>query len=467
MPNPPALKLSFFGGVDEVTGSRHLVETPQAGILLDCGLFQGHRKEALLKNRELPFPLSSVHRVLLSHAHIDHSGGLPVLAKLGYSGPIYSTPATRDLCEIMLEDSAYLQTEDARFFNKIHKDDGERIDPLYEIEDAQKTLRLFKTYGYGETFAAGNGVEAQLLDAGHVLGSAMIKLTAALGAQKRVLLFTGDLGRQESQLMHPPKPPARVDDLLIESTYGGRGHEDLSEGENRFAATIEQAIRDKSKVLIPSFALERTQEILFVLTKLRITGRIGSIPVYLDSPMAINITELFKRYAKDIKFNWGSARPAEQAIPAELVRYARSVEDSKKLNELEGPYIIISASGMCEGGRILHHLRNNINDPNTVVVMVGYQAEGTLGRRLSEGQHKVRIFGLWHEVVAQIKSIQAFSAHADKNDLLRFIRQINPKPKNIFLVHGDQKNRQALADDLKKKGYDNVRLPRYGEAFDL
>ncbi len=464
------MRISFYGGVGEVTGSRHLLEAGDANFLLDCGLFQGHRRESIAKNRTFPFPASKVHAVLLSHAHIDHSGSLPLLVKSGFSGPIHCTDATADLCGIMLADSARLQEEDAKFFNKIHRDDGQTIEPLYTQDDVAKTLRLFTPHPYEKSFSPAKGVQVQFLNAGHVLGSAMIEVTAQTPAGQRRLLYTGDLGRQHALLMKPPRAPKNVDYLLIESTYGNRVHEPIPEAEQAFKTIIESAIAQKGKVLIPSFALERTQEIVFILEKLRREGRIPSIPLYVDSPMAVSITEVFNRHLDcfcfDPEFKAYVAREGDP-FGFESVRYVRSPDDSRHLNDLPGPMIILSASGMCEGGRILHHLRNNIGKTNTIILMVGYQAEGTLGRRLVERAAKVKIFGLEHRVEAEVRSMPFFSAHADQNDLLHFIRSFQPAPRKIFLVHGDREDREVLTSLLRAQGATPVESPAFNESFEL
>lgn len=463
-------KLNFFGGADEVTGSRHVLQFGNTQLLLDCGLFQGHRQEAIEKNRSFPFEISRLNAVLLSHAHIDHSGGLPLLARLGFSKPIHCTRATADLCPVMLFDSAFLQEEDAKFFNKIHQSDGQRIEPLYTRRDAEEAVKLLEPHDYDVFFQVGEGIRARFLNAGHVLGSAMVEVELDTPKGKRRILFTGDLGRRESILMEPPVIPQHVDYLLIESTYGTRTHKPTDEVEKIFAGLIRQAAEEKGRILIPSFALERTQEIVFVLEKLRRENRIPSIHLYVDSPMAVDITEVFNRNldcaclsAEFKKYVLQKGNP----FGLGTVRYIRTVEESKNLNELPGQKIIVAGSGMCEGGRILHHLRNNIAKDDTTVLLVGYQAEGTLGRRLADGAKKVKIFGLQHEVRANVRMLHNFSSHADSGDLLWFIQGLAPRPKKIFLVHGDADERQGLADRLKQVGVDRVETPHFGDEYEL
>ncbi len=465
-----AANLTFYGGADEVTGSRHLLRCGNTQVLLDCGLFQGHRHEAIEKNRTFPFDVSKLEAVLLSHAHIDHSGGLPLLARVGFSRKIHCTRATADLAPVMLLDSAFLQEEDAKFFNKIHQSDGQRIDPLYTRQDAEKAVALLEPHDYGVFFDVGAGVRARFLNAGHVLGSAMIEIELALPKGKRRILFTGDLGRRESLLMEPPVIPSNVDYLLTESTYGNRLHKPTDEVEKIFSELIRKSAEQRGIILIPSFALERTQEIVFVLEKLRREKRIPPIHLYVDSPMAVNITEVFNRNLDCACFSAEFKKYVlEKGNPFGLgtVRYLRTVEESKSLNESPGQKIILAGSGMCEGGRILHHLRNNIAKDDTTVLLVGYQAEGTLGRRLAEGAKKVKIFGLEHEVRASVQMLQNFSSHADQNDLLWFIEGLKPRPKQIFLVHGGPKERQGLVDRLNQAGIDRVTMPRFSEEFEL
>lgn len=462
-------RLNFYGGVGEVTGSRHLVEADGARVLLDCGLFQGHRHEAIQKNQDLPFDPRALNGVILSHAHIDHSGGLPVLAKKGLTSPIHCTPPTLDLCGVMLMDSAHLQESDAKFFNKIHQGDGEVIEPLYDKDDAEAALGLFSVHEYGASFAPAPGMNAQLLNAGHVLGSAMVQLDVQTPKGRRRILFTGDLGRRNPLMMRAAGIPENVDYLLIESTYGNRLHEPVLDAGKTLAAVMKQAVKDKSKVLIPSFALERTQEILFMFSRLREKGQAPEIPIYLDSPMAVNITEIFTKHLESFGLDPAFVAEAKKNHPFVFpgLRYVRSVDESKSLNELPGPMVIISSSGMCEGGRILHHLRNNISDHNTIVLIVGYQAQGTLGRRLVDGAKKVKIFGLHHDVAAQVHVMHSLSAHADQGDLLHFIKSLNPRPRRIFLVHGDPEDRQALTDVLSREGVDRVSSPEFGEQVGL
>lgn len=464
------ISLQFSGGADEVTGSRHLLKYNETSVLLDCGLFQGHRYEAIEKNRSFPFAVSDLNAVLLSHAHIDHSGGLPLLTRAGFRQPIHCTQPTADLCRIMLLDSAFLQEEDAKYFNRIHEADGETIEPLYTKADAEVAIKLLQPHAYGEIFSIGEGIKASFLNAGHVLGSAMVHVEMDTPKGKRRLLFTGDLGRRESILMQPPQIPANVDYLLIESTYGNRIHEPLETVEKTMAEIIQEVVREKGRLLIPSFALERTQEVVFILEKLRRSNRIPPIHLYVDSPMATDITAVFHKHLNheslSAKFK-DYVRKEGDPFGLETVRYLRTVEESKSLNDRPGQKIILAGSGMCEGGRILHHLRNNIAKDNTIVLLVGYQVQGTLGRRLAEGAKKVRIFGLEHGVRASVRSIANLSSHADQADLQWFVRGLEPRPRMIFLVHGEKEERKILTQRLAALGIDRVTSPRLGNKFEL
>ncbi len=464
------MKLTFCGGVGEVTGSRHWLRAEGLSLLLDCGLFQGHRGESLDKNRRFLFKPGELDAVLLSHAHIDHSGALPLLAKQGYGKKILCTPATAELCQLMLLDSAHLQEHDAAFFNKIHAKRGLSIAPLYGEAEAKACLGLFEGRAFGETIALSDRVRARFQPAGHVLGSAMTHVEVDTARGRRRIVFTGDLGRRRGLMMDPPHVPSNVDYLLIESTYGDRVHDPVSLVEGQLKDVIDRAVAQQGKILIPSFALERTQEIVFVIEKLRRHGHIPPVPVYIDSPMAVSITDLFNKYKDGFSFAPEfKAYAAKEGDPFgfESLRYVRTSEESKRLNDLPGPMIILSASGMCEGGRILHHLRNNIDKDSTTILIVGYQAEGTLGRRLADGAKKVKIFGLEHEVWARVEVMHTFSAHADKVDLTWFIQSLQPRPRRIFLVHGDPRDRQALAAHLKALGVERLELPEYGDEFEL
>lgn len=465
------IKIGFYGAAGEVTGSRHLLDVDGFKVLLDCGLFQGHRGEALEKNTNLLFEPKELDAVLLSHAHVDHCGALPVLAKRGYAGPIHCTEITAELTGLMLMDSAHLQEHDALFFNKIHEKDGlAPISPLYGEADARAATALLKPHPFGEWVVLNEKVRFRFLNAGHVIGSAMVEVEATDAKGTRTIVFTGDLGRRHTLLMDSPEPPKKADYLLIESTYGDRVHESLQDVEPIMQRVVERAFKEKGKILIPSFALERTQELLFVFDKMIREKKIPPIHVYVDSPMAVTITEIFDKHLDSDSFSAEFKQYlSSEGNPFELkcVRYVRTPMESQRLNSVPGPHVILSASGMCEGGRILHHLRNNVDKDTTTILIVGYQAQGTLGRRLQEGAKKVRIFGLEHPVWARVETIHTFSAHADREDLMWFMKSISPAPRTIFLVHGEPEDRAKLAGHLKEAGLTGVATPDHGDVVEL
>ncbi len=454
-------KIKFCGAAGEVTGSKHLIKTDSGNLLLDCGLFQGKRSQAREKNTSFPFEIDEIDAVVISHAHIDHTGALPILAKKGYAKKIFLNNITAQLADIMLKDSARLQVSDAEFFNKIHSQDSQKITPIYDEEDALKAISLFsKTRGH---FKPLPNVRVSFFQAGHVLGSSQI----LINTKGTNILYTGDLGRINQLILPPPFFPNSVDYLVIESTYGDREHPYIFDVSKALEDIIEKAIKRRSKIIIPSFSLERTQEIVFLLDKMRSKGL--KIPVYVDSPMSVKITKIFKEHIGECEFNrefFDYAQKDRDPFGYEYIKYVSEKKDSQKLNEASGPMVIISASGMCEGGRILHHLRNAIENENDILLMVGYQAQGTLGRRLKEGEKQVKIFGLKHDVFMEVISLDFFSAHAGKSDLINYVKKISPK-KGIFLVHGENEQRRGLAESLKNEGFRNIIMPEYAQEFDL
>lgn len=461
--------IAFYGAAGEVTGSKHLVRTGGSSLLLDCGMFQGHRNDAQQKNRDLKFPPASVDAVLLSHAHVDHCGLLPLLYKNGCDAPLYATPSTAEIAAIMMADSARLQEGDARFFNKIHAAEHLTIEALYGEEDAKAAGEHFSQVKYGTAFNPVPGVSASFLNAGHVLGSSMVQLDLHAEGGPRRILYTGDLGREETLLLENPAAPKGVDYLIIESTYGDRLHEPLTDAAGKLAEVIRRAVKEGGRIIIPSFALERTQEIILILDKLRHDKTVPEIPVYLDSPMAISLTEIFNKHREDFCFDEkfrDYARADGDPFGFNYIHYVRSKEESQALNNRKGAMLIISASGMCEGGRVLHHLRSSMGKDTTTILLVGYQAQGTLGRRLQDGQKKVRIFGMEHEVWARVETMHTFSSHADKKDLADFIKKAAPA-RGVFLVHGDDDARKALSAALAVGGIKNVKCPVMGEEFIL
>ncbi len=464
------MRLTFWGAAQTVTGSLHMLEVEGGRIIMDCGLFQGRRSEARRFNHEFPADASSIDVVLLSHAHIDHSGLLPKLYKEGFRGRVFATPATRDLCSSMLADSAYIQEKDAAWVNRRERRQGaDRIEPLYDAEDAAGVLELFEDVGYGEDFDALPGVRVQYRDAGHILGSASMMLTIQENGRTVKLGFTGDVGRPERPILRDPQPMEDCDYLICESTYGGRVHEPPDQSKQRLAHVVGSTARRGGKVIIPAFAVGRTQEIVYRLDQLTTEGRLPPIPVYVDSPLAVNVTDVFRRHpecydAELLRYMEENGEP----FGFDRLTYIRDVEESKKLNSSRLPMVIISASGMAEAGRILHHLRNNVEDPRNTVMIVGYCAPHTLGRRIVERRREIKIFGEPHRLRAEVEVMNSYSAHADEPELVDFVSHLDPQRlKRIFLVHGDPPRQLALYEALAERGYANAHGPARGEVFDL
>jgi len=464
------VRLTFWGAARTVTGSLHLLEYDDRRVLLDCGLYQGRRADARRMNGELPVPASSVDAVLLSHAHIDHSGLLPKLHQLGFRGPVFCTHATRDLCAAMLRDSAHIQEKDADWVNRRERRRGrDRIEPLYRGEDADAILEAFEGVSYGEVFSPLPGLEVEYRDAGHILGSATIALAVQKGGRTVRIGFTGDVGRAGRPILRDPQPMPDCDVLICESTYGGKVHEPADRAKDRLAEVVTETAKRGGKLIIPAFAVGRTQEIVFYLDELTNEGRLPPVHVFVDSPLAVDVTEIFRRHPECYD---ESLREYMQRDPNPFgfarLTYVRDAADSKRLNVSRLPMVIISASGMCEAGRILHHLRHNVADPRNTVMIVGYCAENTLGRRIVERQPEVRIFGEPHRLRAQVEVMNAYSAHADEPELVRFVGHMDPKRlRRIFLVHGDPPRQEALALALTAAGHARPHAPARGESHQL
>jgi metallo-beta-lactamase family protein len=467
------MQVQFWGATRTVTGSMHLLSINGHKLLLDCGLCQGKRKEAFETNRNLPFAGSEVDAVILSHAHIDHSGNLPSLVKAGFSGSIYATSATRDLAAYMLLDSAHIQESDVAYVNKRRAEQGKRLfEPLYTSQEATATLSHFVSVEYDHPFEPAPGVRVHFLDAGHILGSAMVIVDINENGRQFRLVFSGDLGRKGLPILRDPQVAEGADFLIMESTYGNRLHESTGEAKEILCQTVQATYDRRGKLLIPAFAVGRTQELVYQLDQLVEEGRLPAIDVFVDSPLAVNVTEVFRLHpecydeeALDAMADESNGNP----FGFDRLRYVRSVEESKRLNGLKTPAIIISASGMCEAGRILHHLKNNIEDPRTTVLFVGYQAENTLGRKLLEGQDPVPIFGEEYHVKAQVKRAEGYSAHADRSELLNWAArtQARGQLKRVFVVHGEEESAFALAEGLKEQGVAQVDVPERGQVFEL
>lgn len=464
------MKITFHGAARTVTGSQHLIEVNGQQLLLDCGLYQGSRKTAFERNRTLPFDAEAVDAMILSHAHIDHSGNIPNLVKSGFRGDIVCTFATRDLCSTMLLDSAHIQEKDAQFVNKKRaRKDQPPIEPIYKTEDAVNCLDYFTAIGYHRQREILPGVHVTFLDAGHMLGSAITVLDIEdkdAGREFR-LVFSGDLGRENIPIIRDPETVDHADILIMESTYGNRTHEPYFDSEQKLEAIINDTFKRGGAVLIPAFAVGRTQQLVYTLHKLMVSRDIPELPVFVDSPLAINATSVFRLHPEAYDDEMRTFM-LEQGDPFgfDKLRYTRSVEQSKELNFMLDPFIVISASGMMEAGRILHHLRNRIEDPKNTILIVGWQAPDTLGRRLVEGVEVARIFGEEFNVRAQVEVINGFSGHADKNELMTWTSAIAKRPRRTFLVHGEEEGALILAQALEKEaGFEAVDVPELHQSF--
>ena len=470
------IELSFIGGARTVTGSKHLLRTSRAAVLLDCGLFQGRRRESIQRNRELPLDPAKLNAVVLSHAHIDHAGALPMLVKGGYRGPIYATAATRDLCAPLLLDAAAIQQSDARHIARLIErgaTDLEPVEPLYDDDDVAETVALMVGLPYHRPTEVAPGVTVTFLDAGHVLGSAIVVLDVEDEGRPnghRRIAFTGDLGRHHLPILRDPEVPDGVDCLLSESTYGDRLHPSIEDTSDELAAIIARTVARGGKIVIPSFALERTQEIVYELKLLRARGRVPAIPVYVDSPLSVKLTDVFRLhpecYDKEAR---ALLRGEDSPFQFDGLRYVSDVEDSKAIDQEERPSITISASGMCEAGRVLHHLRATVEDSKNTVVIVGFQAPYTLGRRIVERRRQIRIFGVMRALRAEVAVLNGFSAHADQRGLLEFaegVRRRGPL-EQVILVHGDPAAQEALTRELGARNFARVDAPGPGQSLSL
>ncbi len=466
------MKITFYGAARAVTGSQHLVEVNGTRILLDCGLYQGRRAEAYRRNQHLPFDAASIDVMVLSHAHIDHSGNIPNLIKSGYRGDVICTPATRDLCASMLLDSGHIQERDVEFVNKRRKRGEPKVEPIYTQQDALKSLDSFTTQNYERARQIAPDVTLTFKDAGHMLGSAFVVLDIAdhdAGRDTR-LVFSGDLGRKGIPIIRDPETIDGADTLIMESTYGDRTHPPYEDDTKRMQQIIVETYQRGGMLVVPAFAVGRTQQLVYMLHQLRLTGDIPEMPVFVDSPLAIDVTAAFRLhpecYDDEIRAFMNADGHIDPFGFAELT-YTRSVEESKKLNFLREPAIIIAASGMAENGRILHHLRNRIENSRTTVLIVGYQAENTLGRRLVEGAKEVRIFGETFQNRAHVEVLTGFSGHADRDELLAWVGAMSRKPGRTFLVHGEGDAQFALADSLKSRFDMAVEVPEWKQQVEV
>jgi metallo-beta-lactamase family protein len=459
-------RISFYGAAGQVTGSMHLLEAAGGRFLLDGGLFQGRRAEARALNAKVPFDARRIDGVVLSHAHIDHSGRLPLLVREGFHGPIHATPATRDLCAVMLPDAAHIQEKDFEHLQR-HGAAGPGSEPLYTLADALAVQDLMVGVPYRRITHLRKHLALEFLDAGHILGSASVDLRITEGANLRVV-FSGDIGRSGLPIVRDPEPPAGpVDALIIESTYADRSHESVAGAEEHLGEAVRRVAARGGKILIPAFAVGRCQELVYSLHQLWRAGKIPEIPIYVDSPLAVDITTVFRMHPEIFDQREHLIASGAKLFDYPLVRYVRDVADSKALNGATGPAVIIAASGMAESGRILHHLANGLGDHRNLVLFVGFQAEHTLGRRIQQGEELVRIFGQEHQRRAEVETIDGYSAHADRSELRAWVRRLGGPIRRAFVVHGEEAGLGAMATLLREEGVREVHVPAHGDSFEL
>jgi metallo-beta-lactamase family protein len=472
------MKITFHGAAHTVTGSQHLIEVNGKRVLLDCGLYQGRRAESYERNRSLPFDPASLDAVILSHAHIDHSGNLPNLVKSGFSGPIHATSATSHLSNIMLIDSGHIQEMDAQYINKQNSKHGlPLVEPLYTLNDAAQVAQHFRPVEYDQPVEVVPGVTATLVDAGHILGSAAVALdieergrSSATPRRTRRLWFSGDIGRRELPLLRDPILPSRADFMIMECTYGDKPHEHPLQAYDELRAVINRTAQRHGKVIIPSFAVGRTQDLVYNLNIMMDGGEIPPIPVVVDSPLAVNASDIYKSHPEcfDEETRQFIAQGRHRAaLTFKNLTYTRSVEESKALNDRTDPMVIISASGMAENGRIRHHLKNNIEDRRNTILIVSWQAPHTLGRRIADRFKQVNIFGETYEVRAEVVTIGGFSAHGGQTFLLEYAAATRESVKGIYLVHGEPKSAQTLREKLAAQGQPAVSYPELHESVEL
>ena len=468
------MKLQFLGATGEVTGSKHLITTDSGKtILLDCGMYQGKGMETDAANRELGFDPKDIHYLLLSHAHIDHSGLIPYIYSLGFRGKIFCTPATRDLCQLMLQDTAFIQEQDVRWYNKkmdrLHKP---KIKPLFDTNHAQQVMKLFRTVDYDTTYRIDDELQIRFTNSGHMLGSAIISLTINENGQSKRIAYTGDIGRLHSHILSTPQAFPQCDYLICESTYGDRLHDDALVSEEQLLGVVEETcMYKKGKLLIPSFSVGRTQEIVYVLNQLYNDGRLERIPVYVDSPLSANATEIFRRHAHTLNEEVrDTMRFDPDPFGFNTLRYITDVQQSKALNRSEQACIIISSSGMLEAGRIKHHVSNHIDDPSTTILIVGYCTPTSLGARIQDPSLRfVSIFGYDHRIRAHVTKIEGFSGHGDYSEMIQYFTasQDPQQVKQVFIVHGESSAQEAYSQHLQAAGFRHVTIPQKGDSVTL
>ena len=464
------MKIRFHGAARTVTGSMHLLEVNGSRILLECGLFQGKREETYRRNFNFPFEPARLDAVLLSHAHIDHSGNLPNLVKQGYMGKITATRATTHLAKLMLRDSGHIQEMDIAFVNKKRARKGlPPMEPLYTLEDAEKVAGYFRSVEYDDPVEVAEGVRATFMDAGHILGSAGIALDIEDHGRKFRLWFSGDIGRRDLPLLRDPILPMNADYLIMESTYGDKAHRSPEKAYEELRAVVQRTVERGGKVIIPSFAVGRTQELSVFLHQMIEASEIPAVPIYVDSPLAINASQIFNEHPEcmDVETIKDIRTRGHAALDFKQITYTRSVEESKAINEYKKPAIIISASGMAEAGRILHHLRNNIEDERNTILIVGWQAPYTLGRRLAERETKIRIFGEQFTRKADVETINGLSAHAGCNLLAEYASAVKDQVQKVFLVHGEDRGALPLKKELEMRGFKEVIYPEIESVYEV
>ena len=460
------MNIQFLGATRTTTGSMYLIEANDQKVLLECGLYQGKREESIERNRNFPFDPATLNAVVLSHAHMDHCGNLPNLCKRGYHGNIYCTFATRDLASIMLEDSASIQKADAEFVSKKRAKRGlPPVEPLYSEVDAEMAMRQIISLNYHRTIPIADGIQVTFYDAGHILGAAQVALDIKENGRRFRFLFSGDVGRGNDEILRDPDAVENVDVLMVESTYGAREHESKPGVHDQIGRLVKETLSGKGRIIIPSFSVGRTQDIVYTLHQLTDAGQIPSIPIYVDSPLSVNATEVYRLHPECFnESTYQFLREKSNPFGMENLTYIRELAHSMKLNELKEPAIIISASGMCEAGRIRHHLKNHIGNPRNLILFIGFCAEHTLGAQILSGKEVVNIFGEPHEVKARVASCDAFSGHADKNELVHYISKLQGKMKQIFVIHGEASQSLAFAETLASlKPHADILVPQPGQ----
>jgi len=464
------MRIHFFGATRTTTGSMYLLEVNGRRLLLECGLFQGRREESIERNRRFPFDPRQIDAVVLSHAHIDHCGNLPNLCRQGFHGNIYCTFATRDLASIMLEDSAEVQKADVAFVSKKRAKKGlPPVEPLYSATDAEKAVRQFVTLGYDRPMLVADGVTATFRDAGHILGAAQVVLDIREDGRQFRYLFSGDVGRGKDDILRDPQPVEEVDILQVEATYGGRDHTAKPASLGDLERWVRETLARNGKVIIPSFSVGRTQQIVYELHQMTLAGHLPRVPIFVDSPLSVNATEVYRLHSECFNDEiYRFLREKANPFGMENLTYIRELAHSMKLNDLKDPAIIISASGMCEAGRIRHHLKNHLGDPNNLVLFIGYCAEHTLGAQILAGRNPVNIFGEPHAVRAKISAIDAFSGHADRNELVRYVNALDGDIRKIAVIHGEESQCLAFAETLRGlKPKAEVIVPEYQQVWEV